>query len=213
LILQGLSGSNFNQVFSLDAKGNLNISGNLVVSGSKSAGVKLQTGREVALYAVESPENWFEDFGNAELSNGVAWVPLEGSSAETTNATLADHVFLTANGDSHGLYVSRKTAAGFEVCEHGGSGSNVAFDYRIVGRRRGYETVRLGEVQRDVKTTESSRQHVALLANSDSLKKAGFVKAPSIVPMRIAPSIRPAPPRPNVPAPPKPSVPQPLRSR
>ncbi len=213
MILQGLSGSNFNQVFSLDAKGNLNISGNLVVSGSKSAGVKLQTGREVALYAVESPENWFEDFGNAELSNGVAWVPLEGSSAETTNATLADHVFLTANGDSHGLYVSRKTAAGFEVCEHGGSGSNVAFDYRIVGRRRGYETVRLGEVQRDVKTTESSRQHVALLANSDSLKKAGFVKAPSIVPMRIAPSIRPAPPRPNVPAPPKPSVPQPLRSR
>ena len=213
LILQGLSGSNFNQVFSVDANGNLNISGNLVVSGSKSAGVKLQNGREVALYAVESPENWFEDFGNAELSNGVAWVPLEGSFAETTNATLAYHVFLTANGDSNGLYVSRKTAAGFEVREHGGSSSNVAFDYRIVARRRGYETVRLGEVQRDVRTTESSRQHIGLLANSDSLKKAGFVKAPSIAPVRIAPSIRPVPQQPNIPALPKQSVPQPPRMR
>jgi hypothetical protein len=210
LILQGLSGNNFNQVFSVDANGNLNISGNLVVSGTKSAGVKLQNGREVALYAVESPENWFEDFGNAELSNGVAWVPLEGSFAETTNATLAYHVFLTANGDSNGLYVSRKTAAGFEVREHGGGGSNVAFDYRIVVRRRGYETMRMAEVVRDIKTSQLSREHLAGLANSGNLKKIGAVKVPLIGPV---PSIRPVPPRLNVPALPKPSVPQPLRPR
>jgi len=73
LILQGLSGSNFNQVFSVDANGNLHITGNLTVDGTKSSTAKLQSGREVALYAVESPENWFEDFGSAELKGGVAW--------------------------------------------------------------------------------------------------------------------------------------------
>jgi len=210
LILQGLSGSNFKQVFSLDANGNLNISGNLVVSGSKSAGVKLQNGREVTLYAVESPENWFEDFGSGEMNNGVAWVPLDGSFAEATNATVTYHVFLTANGDSNGLYVSRKTPAGFEVREHGGSASNVAFDYRIVVRRRGYETIRMAEVHNDIKTSELSREHLAGLANSGNLKKIGAVKVPRIGP---APSIRPVPPRPNVPARPKPNVPQPPRPR
>jgi len=210
LILQGLSGSNFNQVFSVDANGNLNISGNLVVSGSKSAGVKLQNGREVALYAVESPENWFEDFGSGEMNNGVAWVPLEGSFAEATNATVTYHVFLTANGDSNGLYVSRKTPTGFEVREHGGAASNVAFDYRIVVRRRGYESIRMAEVHRDIKTTELSREHLAGLASTGNLKKIGAVKVPLIAP---APSIRPVQPRPNVPALPKLNVPQGPRPR
>jgi len=210
LILQGLSGPNFNQVFSVDANGNLNISGNLTVSGTKSSTAKLQNGREVLLYAVESPENWFEDFGSGEMNNGVAWVRLEGSFAEATNATVNYHVFLTANGDSNGLYVSRKTPTGFEVREHGGGGSNVAFDYRIAVRRRGYETMRMAEVQTDVKTVESSRQRLTELTNSGSLKRAGVVKAPRISPL---PAIRPVPPRPNVPALPKLSVPQPPRSR
>ncbi len=210
LILQGLSGSNFNQVFSVDANGNLNISGNLTVSGTKSSTARLQNGREVALYAVESPENWFEDFGSAELKSGVAWVPLDASFGEATNAAVTYHVFLTPNGDSNGLYVARKTAAGFEVREHGSGGSNLAFDYRIAVRRRGYETMRMAEVQIDVKTVESSRQRLTELTNSGSLKRAGVVKAPRIAPL---PAIRPVPPRPNVPALPKLSVPQPPRPR
>jgi hypothetical protein len=210
LILQGLSGSNFNQVFSVDAGGNLSISGNLIVGGSKSSTVQLQNGREVALYAVESPENWFEDFGSGEMNNGVAWVPLDSSFVGATNATVTYHVFLTANGDSNGLYVSRKTPAGFEVREHGGGASNVAFDYRIVVKRRGYETIRMAEIHRDIKISELSREHLARLSNSGNLKKMPTVRVPQIA---SAPSIRPAKPRRNVPALPKPSVPQPPRLR
>src|SRR4029077_13231076 len=205
LILQGLSGPNFNQVFSVDANGNLNISGNLVVSGTKSSTVRLQSGREVALYAVESPENWFEDFGSAELKTGAAWVPLDASFAEATNAAVSYHVFLTANGDSNGLYVARKTATGFEVREHGGGDSNVAFDYRIVVRRRGYEAVRMAEVQHDVKIAEASRQHLAEFVSSGVPKKAAAVKAPQIV---TPSTIRAVPQRPNVQQPPKPIIPQ-----
>ena len=202
LILQGLSGPNFNQVFTVDANGNLHITGNLLVDGTKSSTAKLQSGRQVALYAVESPENWFEDFGNAELKGGVAWVPLDSSFSEATNAALTYHVFLTPNGDSSGLYVARKTSAGFEVREHGDAGSNVTFDYRIVVKRRGFETMRMAEVQTDGKTLESSRQHLAQLANSGNLNSGASSKALRSVP----PAIRPVPPRPSVPQPLKPNV-------
>ena len=146
LILSGESGSGFAQVFSVDANGDLDISGNLTVAGSKSARVKLQDGREVALYAVESPENWFEDFGTAQLHEGTTSVSLEPGFLETVDAAAGYHVFLTANGDCRGLYVAGKTPTGFEVRELGQGNASIAFDYRIVARRRGFENLRLQDV-------------------------------------------------------------------
>jgi hypothetical protein len=145
LILQGISGYT-DQVFSVDASGNLDISGNLTVAGTKSARVKLQDGREVALYAVESPESWFEDFGAAHLHGGVAEVALEPGFLQTVDTAVDYHVFLTPSGDCHGLYVASKSPAGFEVRELGGGNASISFDYRIVARRRGFENVRLQEV-------------------------------------------------------------------
>ena len=146
LILQGISGNPGTQVFAVDASGNLDISGNLTVAGSKSARVKLQDGREVALYAVESPENWFEDFGTAQLQAGTTRVALEPGFLQTVDTAADYHVFITPNGDCRGLYIARKTRVGFEVRELGGGNSSVAFDYRIVARRRGFENVRLQDV-------------------------------------------------------------------
>ncbi len=121
-------------------------SGNLFCGGSKSAVVPVDNNtRKVALYAVESPENWFEDFGSGQLSDGVATVILEPVFAQTVNLGVDYHVFLTPNGDSAGLYISRKTATSFEVRESGSGHSTIAFDYRIIARRKGYETVRLAD--------------------------------------------------------------------
>ena len=102
--------------------------------------------RRVALYAMESPQHWFEDFGAGRLENGTADVALDPTFAETVNGASDYHVFLTPEGDCRGLYVSRKTASGFEVRELGGGRSAVAFDYRIVALRRGFESVRLEDV-------------------------------------------------------------------
>ena len=53
----------------------IDVSGNLSCTGTKSAVVPVDGGaRKVALYAVESPENWFEDFGSGQLSNGAVTV-------------------------------------------------------------------------------------------------------------------------------------------
>ncbi len=112
--------------------------------------------RQVALYAMQSPQHWFEDFGGGHLANGTATVALDPTFAETVNGTSEYHVFLSPEGDCRGLYVSRKTASGFEVRELGGGQSNVAFDYRIVALRRGFESVRLEDVtERTNKMNES----------------------------------------------------------
>jgi hypothetical protein len=121
------------------------VSGDMYCSGSKSAVVPVDNGaREVALYAVESPKNWFEDFGSGRLSNGSAVIELESTFAETVN-TQSYHVFLTPSGDCKGLYVSQKAAGGFEVRELGGGTSSIDFDYRIVAERRGYENIRMAD--------------------------------------------------------------------
>jgi hypothetical protein len=120
--------------------------GDFICTGSKSAVVPVDAGsRQVALYAIEGPENWFEDAGSAELTHGEAAVDLEPTFGQTINTTLDYHVFLTPNGDCKGLYVAQKSATSFIVRELGGGTSNVAFDYRIMAKRKGYETIRLAD--------------------------------------------------------------------
>ena len=49
---------------------------NMGASGTKSAVGPLPDNRVVALYAMESPEVWFEDFGSSQLRDGVAQAAL-----------------------------------------------------------------------------------------------------------------------------------------
>jgi hypothetical protein len=109
--------------------------GNLLVTGTKSAAVPFPDGSRRALYCMESPELWFEDFGTAKLRRGRAVVRLDADFAKVIKR--GDyHVFLTPEGDCRGLFVYRKGAASFEVRELMGGKSSIAFSYRIVGRRK-----------------------------------------------------------------------------
>lgn len=121
-----------------DTDGNLNCTGHINQLVPAAHGQ-----RQVAVYSVGSPQSWFEDFGSSRLAGGSATVALEPTFAETVNVSSDYHVFLTPEGDCRGLYVSNKTASGFEVRELGGGQSNVSFSYRIVALRLGYENVRL----------------------------------------------------------------------
>jgi hypothetical protein len=125
---------------------NIDTVGDLTCSGSKNAAVPVEGGKRwVALSAVESPKNWFEDFGSAELRGGVATVHLDPTFKQTVNSAVEYHVFLTPNGDCKGLYVHQKSATSFEVRELGGGNSNVKFDYRVTALRKNYEKVRFAE--------------------------------------------------------------------
>jgi hypothetical protein len=117
--------------------------GNLGCTGAITPFVTVAGAKQVAVYSMASPQNWFEDFGSGRLESGVGAIAFEPSFAQTVNTESDYHVFLTPEGECHGLYVSNKSASGFEVHEVDGGHSNVAFSYRIVALRRGYENVRL----------------------------------------------------------------------
>ena len=62
----------------------LNVNGNFtVVNGAKHVAVPFPDGSHRVLYCMESPENWFEDFGEAKLVKGKTQVKLPRDFAGT----------------------------------------------------------------------------------------------------------------------------------
>jgi hypothetical protein len=92
-----------------------------------------RNGQSVLTYASESTSATLEDFGTAQMVDGVANVAIDRAFAATINTNIPYYVFLTPLGDAS-LYVSLKTAAGFQVRETAGGRSSMSFDYRIVAR-------------------------------------------------------------------------------
>jgi len=89
-------------------KGNVIVLGDLRATGQKPAVVPFPDGSHRALYCMESPELWFEHFGSAKLSRGRAIVKLDANFAKVIKR--GDYrVFLTPEGDCHGLYVRSRS--------------------------------------------------------------------------------------------------------
>jgi hypothetical protein len=162
--------------------------GSLNCSGTKNAVVPIDGGaRIVAMSAIESPVNWFEDAGSARLINGAAVVSLDRDFIQTVNTEMDYKVFPVPNGDCKGLYVTNKTASSFEVRELGGGTSNVAFDYRIMAVRRNYESVRFADHTHDLDSIKMMERAKALGAkpiSHDPKKKAIPARVASLTPAR-----------------------------
>jgi hypothetical protein len=110
--------------------------------------------------AIESPVNWFEDFGSGQLISGVAVVRLDQTFMQTVYTEMDYKVFPVPNGDCKGLYVTNKKATSFEVRELGGGTSTVAFDYRMTALRRKYEKVRFADHTHDLKPMKPLRERM-----------------------------------------------------
>jgi len=123
--------------------GNLQINGNYVATGTKNAVVPTSTGTR-EMYTEEATEVWFADYGRATLRDSAVWVPFDGTFSETIESDRPYHVFLQAYADA-ALFVSRRTAEGFEVRLAGNAAASqpIEFSYRLVAKRRGYSDRRL----------------------------------------------------------------------
>ena len=164
----------------------IDTSANLTCTGVLTGSIQVGDGTETAVYAMQSAENWLEDAGSGQLSGGSARIELDPAFARTVNAGVEYHVFLTPNGDSKGLYVSQKTATSFEVHEQGGGTSSIAFDYRIMAKRKGYENVRLEDL------TGRFKEHEPAQKTRHPLPSAGAGPAPKPPTPPFA-ALRPAP--------------------
>ena len=163
----------FDTLMAVDKTGTCGVgNGSLSCTGQIKSLVSAGGSRTVETYAMQSPENWMEDFGSGSLANGKAVINLDPAFAETISRDGSYHVFITPNGDSRGLYVSAKSANSFEVRESGGGTSSLSFDYRIVAKRLGYEAQRLTDVT-DTLARESARE---TMARNTGVKKPAAVR-------------------------------------
>jgi hypothetical protein len=96
------------------------------------------------LYCIESPENWFEDFGEGRLVDGKAHVELDPQFLETVTVNAANpmKVFVQLDDENAAGLRVKRGLTGFDVEKER---SNATFWYRVVAKRRGYELRRLEE--------------------------------------------------------------------
>lgn len=94
-------------------------------------------GNQVVLSAPEAPENLFMDFGTAQLVNGQTHVSLDPTFSKNivVNAEHPLRVFIQLEGDCNGVYVTSKSAEGFDVKELMNGQSNVKFSWQVVANR------------------------------------------------------------------------------
>ena len=106
-------------------------------TGTVSTTAEDLNGNRVVLHAPETPEIYFQDYGNGKLINGKAYIQLDP--IITKNIVVNDkhplQVFIQLNGDCKGVFVSNRTAAGFDVTELQGGNSNVEFTWTITANR------------------------------------------------------------------------------
>jgi len=118
-------------------------SGGLAGTGTKSCVVKTSQGPTL-MYCQESPENWFEDFGEGQLVDGRCRIELDPLFLETVtiDETNPMKVFVEHRGPCQGTYIETGET-GFTVIEQNSGTSDVGFCYRVVAKRKGFESNRL----------------------------------------------------------------------
>jgi hypothetical protein len=106
-------------------------------TGTVSTVVKNTAGQTVAMHCPETPEIYFQDYGEGTLVNGKAHIEIDPTFARNI-AVDKDHplrVFVQLKGDCKGVYTTNETQNGFDVIELQGGTSNTSFHWTIVANR------------------------------------------------------------------------------
>jgi hypothetical protein len=124
-------------------EGNVLIVGDLTKTGiGSSVGVRFPDRSYRLLHSIESPESWFEDFGEGRLVKGKAEVKIDPDFAKTVDLRKRYHVFVTPHSAKiSGLAVVARLPGRFRV-EHADGGSGT-FSYRVVAKRADISVPRL----------------------------------------------------------------------
>ncbi len=125
-------------------EGNVIVRGNFYVNGTKSAAVAHPDGTTRALFSVESPESYFEDFGETLLHGASVSVELDPDFAALVQRN-SYQVFLTSYGPE-ALYVRARRADSFEIARVAPPGKatprRIRVGYRVVARRANVKQAR-----------------------------------------------------------------------
>ena len=134
--------------------GQVIINGNYTATGTKSAAVPHPDGSHRLLYCVESPEAWFEDFGEGIITGGKGEVKLDPDFVAVVD-TAKLHVFTESHDEAHHLAVKTRSGNGFTVAAdpsgpataRGVKASDISgtFTWRVVAKRKDVKAERLAK--------------------------------------------------------------------
>lgn len=95
------------------------------------------SGNKVNMFCPEAPEILFQDYGVGALVNGKAHVTIDPILAKNifVDEKHPLKVFIQLEGECNGVYVTSKSANGFDVIELSNGTSNVPFSWTIVANR------------------------------------------------------------------------------
>jgi hypothetical protein len=142
-----------------------------VFGGPKSAAVPHPDGTHRRLYCMESPESWFEDFGERTLACGQAKVSLDPDFAAVVDLSRY-HVFLTQYDEHNDLCVTQRSAHGFLVKAKDGTSSGT-FSWRVVAKRKDIVGERLATV------TMPPEPHMPMPPNTDGDSAPPLIRPPA----------------------------------
>jgi hypothetical protein len=145
VFVSGQAGSNAPWVKS----GALRVVGDMVKElGEYSEALPHPDGSKRLVYALMSPESWYEDYGRARLVEGRADVGLNADFVAVLGIDDGSyHVFLTPEAETSGLYVDRRDERAFTVREQQNGTSNTEFSYRVVARNKHRQPERLATLE------------------------------------------------------------------
>ncbi|MBK6343882.1 MAG: hypothetical protein IPF41_15205 [Flavobacteriales bacterium] len=128
---------------------NLGILRKIIGPGTVNTIVKDLDGNQVALSCPEAPENLFQDYGTGQLVNGRARITLDPILTKNivVDAKHPLRVFVQLEGDCNGVFVTSKSAEGFEVVELMNGTSDTPFTWTVAANRAD-ETLPDGSVSR-----------------------------------------------------------------
>ena len=105
--------------------------------GSVATVVERQDGTTANMFCPEAPEILFQDYGSGKLVNGKAIITLDPTYSKNIYVDEVHplRVFIQLEGNCNGVYVTNKTANGFEVIELQNGNSNVEFSWTVTAVR------------------------------------------------------------------------------
>ena len=125
--------------------GEMDVSGDFTVTGTKNRIVPTNHYGTLKLNAVESSECWFEDVGRGKLVNGKYIIRIDKKFLETVNTDVQYEVQTWAYGNGNVWVDTSKMYKQYVVVE----GTNdIEFGYKIIAKQKGYENMRLEERKR-----------------------------------------------------------------
>ncbi len=95
------------------------------------------SGNKVNMFCPEAPEITFQDYGTDKLINGSAHINIDPTLSKNiyVDKKYPLKVFIQLEGNCNGVYVTNKSANGFDVVELNGGTSNVSFSWLLIANR------------------------------------------------------------------------------